>query len=102
MEESFVCIKYEKKKLYLAVYFVDSGIISLSELWTPIFDSSIPNFLKFQYNPSTFLIQSTSSEQIKSSFQSFNLLHIPKSDYLFDTCKNLLITSIYSNNQTLA
>ena len=47
-------------------------------------------------------MQSTTSEQVKSCFSPFNLLQIPKSDFHYESCKLLLVNSVFSSNETLA
>ena len=102
MNEDFLCIKHEKKRLYQAAYSSETGIISLSDLWTPVLDSSLISRLKFEYSPGAVLICSSCSELTKSLFSELNPIFITKSDFLFDTCKVLVIEKCFKNSEIQA
>lgn len=102
MNEDFLCIKHEKKRLYQAVYSSETGNISLSDLWTPVLDSTLVSRLKFEYCPAAVLICNSCSDLTKSLFSELNPIFIPKSDFLYDACKVLVIEKCFKNSEIQA
>lgn len=102
MSETFLCLKQDQKKISLAVYYLDSGRMDLSDILMCSLSASLVSQLTFLYSPAVVIAPSSSSETLKEVLSEVNVLYVPKSDFLFDHCKELIIEKCYDGDEFLA
>ena len=102
MSESILCLRLEPKKLSLAAYFPDYGRIDLSETWVGSLSASLISQLTFLYSPTVVLAPSSSSQPLKDLLSQLNTLYIPKTDFIYESCKELIISKCYGGEEFLA
>ena len=102
MSEVFLCVRYESKKISLAVYFAEYGRIELSEMWMGKLDISVISHILYLHNPKIIIAPSNASEEFKNILSQINTLYVPKSDFHYETCKELIINKCYNGDDFIA